>query len=171
MDNPKYARVQSYGSMTTSPSEDDMTVHSRLFPYQKKMVVEREVLYEEENPPFQPLLVTSRMFGEARSTCLLVPYIFFYVLFLMLGAVVFNLLEEPIDIQTRVEVIQAKEDFMTRHPDVLGNIYYFYFIKRLFVTPYLLIRRIITNSFMEKVNKFTFTSNILAKYEVMRRLR
>ncbi|KPJ16091.1 Potassium channel subfamily K member 1 [Papilio machaon] len=119
MDNLKYGRVQSYGSMTTSTSEDDMTVHSRLFPYQKKMVVEREILYEEENPPFQPLLVTSRMFGEARSTCLLVPYIFFYVLFLMLGAVVFNMLEDPIDRQTRIEVLQAKADFMARHPEIL----------------------------------------------------
>lgn len=99
-----------------------MTVHSQLFPYPKRMVVEREILYEEAHPPFQPLFVTSRIFGRARFACLLTLYIIFYALFLNVGAVIFSTLEGPLEDQTRIEVMSAKQDFLTRYPTVLGTL-------------------------------------------------
>lgn len=119
----KYTRVHSYGSMSSARSEDDMTVHSQLFPYPKKMVVEREILYEEENPPFQPLFATSRIFGKARFTCLMALYLCFYVLFLVAGAIVFSSMEAPLENQIRLDVIRAKQEFMASYPNVLGRSY------------------------------------------------
>lgn len=116
----KYKRIHSYGSMSTR-SDDDMTVHSQLFPYHKKMVVEREILYEEENPPFQPLIATTRLFGKARFTCLLLIYVIFYVVYLASGALVFSALEAPLENQIRLELIRAKTDFLTRYPDIVGK--------------------------------------------------
>ncbi|CAH2047576.1 unnamed protein product, partial [Iphiclides podalirius] len=121
MDDAKYARVQSYGSTSSARGEDDMTVRSQLFPYPKKMVVEREMLYEEEHPPFQPLLATSRALGKARFTSLLALYVLFYALFLVVGAVIFSMLEGPLEDQTRLEVMSAKQDFLTRHPNILDD--------------------------------------------------
>ncbi|CAH2084459.1 unnamed protein product [Euphydryas editha] len=121
MDRPKYPRSQSYGSMSSARSDDDMTVHSKLFPYPKKMIVEREILYEEENPPFQPLLVTSKIFGKSRFTCLLVLYIIFYVAYLVSGALVFSALETPLENEVLLDVIRAKQEFMTKYPDVDGK--------------------------------------------------
>lgn len=121
LEKPKYTRIQSYGSMTSSRSDDDMTVHSQLFPYPKKMVVEREILYEEEHPPFQPLFATTRIFGKARFTCLMALYLCFYVLYLIAGAIVFSALELPFENDIRVSVFRAKEDFIARNPTVLGK--------------------------------------------------
>ncbi|CAK1585690.1 unnamed protein product [Parnassius mnemosyne] len=121
LDKPKYVRVQSYGSMSSARSEDDMTVHSQLFPYPKKMVVEREILYEEEHPPFQPLMATTRIFGKARFTCLMALYLCFYVLFLIAGAIVFSSLEAPIENEIRLDVIRAKQEFIARYPNVLDD--------------------------------------------------
>lgn len=120
MASGKYLRVQSYGSMS-SRSDDDMIVHSQLYPYPKKMVVPREVLYEEEHPPFEPLIATSKIFGKARFCVLLISYIAFYLIYLISGAVVFSALESPMEYQIRNEVLAAKQDFLARHPDVLGN--------------------------------------------------
>ncbi|XP_013173540.1 PREDICTED: potassium channel subfamily K member 1-like isoform X1 [Papilio xuthus] len=119
LEKPKYTRIQSYGSMTSSRSDDDMTVHSQLFPYPKKMVVEREILYEEEHPPFQPLFATTRIFGKARFTCLMALYLCFYVFYLISGAIVFSSLEYPFENDIRVSVFRAKHDFMARNPTVL----------------------------------------------------
>lgn len=121
MNQPKYKRIQSYGSISSSRSDDDMTVHSQLFPYPKKMVVEREILYEEENPPFQPLFATTRIFGKARFTWLLLIYILFYVAYLSSGAMVFSALEGPLENQIRLDVIRSKQDFLARHPDILDE--------------------------------------------------
>lgn len=121
MNQPKYKRIQSYGSMSSGRSDDDMTVHSQLFPYNKKMVVEREILYEEEHPPFQPLFATTRIFGKARFTCLLLIYVIFYGVYLSTGALVFSALEAPLENQIRLDVIRAKQDFLARHPNILGN--------------------------------------------------
>ncbi|XP_072932918.1 potassium channel subfamily K member 6-like isoform X1 [Epargyreus clarus] len=121
MDKPKYKRIHSYGSMSSARSDDDMTVHSQLFPYPKKMVIPRETLYEEEHPPFQPLFATSRFFGKARFTFLLVIYIVFYLAYLVSGALVFSALEAPLENQIRLEVIRAKQDFMMKHPEVLDD--------------------------------------------------
>lgn len=121
MAKQKYSRIQSYGSMSSARSDDDMTVHSQLFPYPKKMVVEREILYEEEHPPFQPLIATTRIFGKARFTLLLVFYVVFYVVYLASGALVFSALEAPLENQIRLEVIRAKADFVARYPDILGK--------------------------------------------------
>lgn len=121
MDKPKYPRIQSYGSMSSARSDDDMTVHSQLFPYPKKMIVEREILYEEEHPPFQPLLATSRLFGKSRFTCLLVMYTIFYFAYLMSGALVFSALETPLENQVLLDVIRAKQEFTTKYPDVVGK--------------------------------------------------
>lgn len=118
---PGYSRIQSYGSLCSGRSEDDMTVHSQLYPYPKKMVVEREILYEEENPPFQPLFATTRIFGQARFTCLILFYVLFYGTYLVSGALVFSALEAPIENQIRLDLIRAKQDFLVRHPDVLGK--------------------------------------------------
>ncbi|CAG9787608.1 unnamed protein product [Diatraea saccharalis] len=118
MEKVRYPRIHSYGSMSSGRSDDDMTVHSQLFPYSKKMQIERETLYEEEHPPFQPLFATSKYFGKARFTCLLVIYIFFYLVYLISGAFVFSALEAPLENQIRLDVIRAKQDFMVRHPDV-----------------------------------------------------
>ncbi|RVE55026.1 hypothetical protein evm_000446 [Chilo suppressalis] len=118
MEKVRYPRIHSYGSMSSSRSEDDMTVHSQLFPYPKKMRVEREILYEEEHPPFQPLFATSKLFGKARFTCLLVMYVVFYLVYLVSGALVFSALEAPLENQIRLDVIRAKQEFMLRHPDV-----------------------------------------------------
>lgn len=123
MDRPKYPRIQSYGSLSTSRSDDDMVVHSQLFPYPKKMVVEREILYEEENPPFQPLFATSKLFGNVRCACLLLGYVVFYLVFLVTGALVFAALEAPMENQIRLEVIRAKQDFMAKYPTVAGNFF------------------------------------------------
>ncbi|XP_073955434.1 potassium channel subfamily K member 6-like isoform X1 [Choristoneura fumiferana] len=120
MASGKYLRVQSYGSVS-SRSDDDMTVHSQLYPCPKKMVVPREVLYEEEHPPFQPLIVTSKIFGKARCCVLLISYIAFYLIYLISGALVFSALETPMEYQIRSEVLAAKQDFMARHPDVLAD--------------------------------------------------
>ncbi|CAK1585691.1 unnamed protein product [Parnassius mnemosyne] len=121
MEKPKYVRIQSYGSMSSARSEDDMTVRSQLFPYSKKMVVEREMQYEEDHPPFQPLSVTTKLFGDFRCNCLLGIYILFYVVFLIAGAIVFSALESPQDELARQNVISAKEDFMIRYPNILGR--------------------------------------------------
>ncbi|CAH0399935.1 unnamed protein product [Chilo suppressalis] len=118
MEKVRYPRIHSYGSMSSSRNEDDMTVHSQLFPYPKKMRVEREILYEEEHPPFQPLFATSKLFGKARFTCLLVMYVVFYLVYLVSGALVFSALEAPLENQIRLDVIRAKQEFMLRHPDV-----------------------------------------------------
>ncbi|CAG9137372.1 unnamed protein product [Plutella xylostella] len=120
MEKPKYTRIQSYGSMTSSRSEDDMTVHSQVFPYPKKMLVEREILYEEEHPPFQPLIVTSQLFGKARAPCLLLSYLTFYSIYLVTGALVFSALEAPMENDIRLEVIRAKQDFLAANPGVAG---------------------------------------------------
>ncbi|CAG4929842.1 potassium channel subfamily K member 1-like [Colias croceus] len=119
MDKPKYTRIHSYGSMSSARSDDDMTVHSQVFPYQKKMIVKREILYEEEHPPFQPLFATSRIFGKARFACLLLIYVMFYATYLLSGALVFSALETPMENQIRLEVIRAKQDFMLKNPTVL----------------------------------------------------
>lgn len=121
MEKPKYPRIHSYGSMCSGRSDDDFTVHSQLFPYPKKMVVPREVLYEEEHPPFQPLFATSKFFGKARFTCLLAIYVLFYLVYLISGALVFSALEAPLENQIRLEVIRAKQEFMLQHPTVTGN--------------------------------------------------
>lgn len=121
MEMPGYSRIQSYGSLCSGRSEDDMTVHSQLYPYPKKMVVEREILYEEENPPFQPLFATTRIFGQARFTCLILFYVLFYGTYLVSGALVFSALEAPIENQIRLDLIRAKQDFLVRHPDVLDD--------------------------------------------------
>lgn len=126
---PTYSRIQSYGSMSTSRSEDDMTVHSQLFPYHKKMIVQHEVLYEEEHPPFQPLFATTRIFGKARFTLLLTIFIFFYFAYLITGALVFSALEAPLENQIRLEVIRAKQYFLDKYPNVTGT----YFIFLLFL--------------------------------------
>lgn len=118
----KYKRIYSYGSMS-SRSDDDMVVHSQLFPYHKKMVVEREILYEEEHPPFQPLIATTRLFGKARFTCLLLFYVVFYIVYLASGALVFSALEAPMENQIRLELIRAKQDFLTKYPDIIGNFF------------------------------------------------
>ncbi|KAG7299203.1 hypothetical protein JYU34_017753 [Plutella xylostella] len=104
--------------MTSSRSEDDMTVHSQVFPYPKKMLVEREILYEEEHPPFQPLIVTSQLFGKARAPCLLLSYLTFYSIYLVTGALVFSALEAPMENDIRLEVIRAKQDFLALNPGV-----------------------------------------------------
>lgn len=129
----KYKRNHSYGSMS-SRSDDDMTVHSQLFPYPKKMVVEREILYEEEHPPFQPLFATSRLFGKARFTFLLLFYVIFYFVYLATGALVFSALEAPFENQIRLDLIRAKQDFLTRHPDILGNYSLFLLIETAITT-------------------------------------
>ncbi|XP_049872534.1 potassium channel subfamily K member 1-like isoform X1 [Pectinophora gossypiella] len=121
MDKQKYTRVQSYGSMSSARSDDDMTVHSQLFPYHKKMVVPTEILYEEEHPPFQPLFATTRLFGKARYTFLLFVYIVFYFTYLISGALVFSALEAPLENEIKLEVIRAKQDFMARHPDIIDE--------------------------------------------------
>lgn len=120
MEHPKYTRIQSYGSMTSSRSDDDMTVHSQLFPYPKKMLVEREILYEEENPPFQPLFATTKIFPKSRFFFLLGSYLVFYLIYLVTGALVFSALEAPLENQIRLEVIRAKADFVALHPGVTG---------------------------------------------------
>ncbi|XP_063534569.1 potassium channel subfamily K member 6-like isoform X1 [Cydia strobilella] len=120
MASNKYARVHSYGSMS-SRSDDDMIVHSQLYPYPKKMVVQREILYEEEHPPFQPLIATERLFGKARFTFLLLSYVAFYFIYLISGALVFSALEAPMENQVRLDVIRAKQDFMMRHPNILAD--------------------------------------------------
>lgn len=116
----KYGRIQSYGSMSSSRSDDDMTVHSQLYPYPKKMVIQREILYEEEHPPFQPLFVTSRIFGNKRYTYLLLIYTVFYVCYLVTGALVFSALEAPMENEIRLSVIRAKQDFVFKYPNVTG---------------------------------------------------
>ncbi|XP_026748891.1 potassium channel subfamily K member 1-like [Galleria mellonella] len=121
MEKQKYIRIQSYGSMSSARSSDDMTVHSQLFPYPKKMVVEREILYEEKHPPFQPLFATTRLFGKSRFTLLLVSYIIFYFTYLISGAFVFSALEAPLENQIRLDVIRAKQDFMAKHPNVTDD--------------------------------------------------
>ncbi|KAM3956442.1 potassium channel subfamily K member 1 [Aphomia sociella] len=121
MEMHKYNRIQSYGSMSSARSDDDMTVHSQLFPYPKKMVVQREILYEEEHPPFQPLFATTRIFGKSRFTYLLVFYILFYFVYLVSGAFVFSALEAPLENQIRLDVIRAKQDFMVKHPGVTDD--------------------------------------------------
>lgn len=131
MEKQKYSRIQSYGSMASSRSEDDMTVHSQLFPYPKKMVVQREILYEEDHPPFQPLLATSRIFGKARFTCLLLIYVIFYLCYMATGALVFSALESPMENEIRLEVIRAKQDFVAKYPNVTG---WFYNIFLIFIT-------------------------------------
>lgn len=98
-----------------------MVVHSQLYPYPKKMVVQREILYEEEHPPFQPLIATERLFGKARFTLLLLSYVAFYFVYLISGALVFSALEAPMENQVRLDVIRAKQDFMMRHPDILAE--------------------------------------------------
>lgn len=129
----KYKRIYSYGSMS-SRSDDDMVVHSQLFPYHKKMVVEREILYEEEHPPFQPLIATTRLFGKARFTCLLLFYVVFYIVYLASGALVFSALEAPMENQIRLELIRAKQDFLTKYPDIIGK--YFFCVLRTFTSAY-----------------------------------
>lgn len=129
MDKQKYTRIQSYGSMSSARSDDDMTVRSQLFPYNKKMLVEREILYEEEHPPFQPLFATTRFFGKARFTCLLTIYVLFYVAYLVTGALVFSALEAPMENSIRLEVIRARQDFSAKYPDVTGN---YDFLKTMF---------------------------------------
>jgi hypothetical protein len=121
MENLKYPRIHSYGSMCSGRSDDDMTIHSQLYPYPKKMLVEREILYEEEHPPFQPLIATSRFFGKARFTCLMAMYVVFYLVYLISGALVFSALEAPLENQIRLDVIRAKQEFMVNHPDVTGK--------------------------------------------------
>ncbi|KAL4709503.1 hypothetical protein ACJJTC_007234 [Scirpophaga incertulas] len=121
MEKPRYERIHSYGSMCSGRSDDDMIVHSQLYPYPKKMRIEREILYEEEHPPFQPLFATSKIFGKARSTCLMVMFVFFYAVYLLSGALVFSALEAPLENQIRLEVIRAKQEFMMRHPDVTDD--------------------------------------------------
>lgn len=121
MDRPKYTRIQSYGSMSSSRSDDDMTVHSQLFPYNKKMLIQREILYEEEHPPFQPLFATTRLFGKARFTFLLVIFILFYAFYLVSGALVFSALEAPLENQIRLDVIRAKADFIAKNPGVADD--------------------------------------------------
>ncbi|XP_063362540.1 potassium channel subfamily K member 1-like isoform X1 [Cydia amplana] len=120
MASNKYTRVHSYGSMS-SRSDDDMVVHSQLYPYPKKMVVQREILYEEEHPPFQPLIATERCFGKTRFTFLLLSYVAFYFVYLISGALVFSALEAPMENQVRLDVIRAKQDFMMRHPNILAD--------------------------------------------------
>lgn len=115
-----YKRIHSYGSLSSNRSEDDMTVHSQVYPYPKKMVVTREILYEEEHPPFQPLFATTKIFGKARFACLLMIYIVFYVTYLLSGALVFSALETPLENQIKLEVFSAKQNFMAKNPTVLG---------------------------------------------------
>ncbi|CAF4850218.1 unnamed protein product [Pieris macdunnoughi] len=117
----KYKRIHSYGSMSSNRSDDDMTVHSQVYPYPKKMIVTREILYEEEHPPFQPLFATTKVFGKARFACLLLIYTVFYVTYLLSGALVFSALETPLENQIRLEVIRAKQDFMVKNPTVLDS--------------------------------------------------
>lgn len=122
MERPKYPRIHSYGSMASSrSSDDDMTVHSQLFPYPKKMIVEREILYEEEHPPFQPLFVTTKLIPKSRFFYLLGTYLVFYMIYLVTGALVFSALEAPMENEIRLEVIRAKANFIALHPGVLGN--------------------------------------------------
>ncbi|XP_053604407.1 potassium channel subfamily K member 1-like isoform X1 [Plodia interpunctella] len=121
MEQPKYTRIQSYGSMCSARSDDDMTVHSQLYPYPKKMVVQQEILYEEDHPPFQPLFATTRIFGKSRFTCLLLIYVIFYVVYLISGALVFSALEAPLENQIRLDVIRAKQEFMLKHPGVTDD--------------------------------------------------
>lgn len=121
MDQPKYTRIHSYGSMSSARSDDDMTVHSQLFPYPKKMVVQNEILYEEEHPPFQPLFATFKYFGNARFTLLFSVYVIFYMSYLVTGALVFSALEAPMENQIRLDVIRAKQLFMDKNPNVTGN--------------------------------------------------
>lgn len=85
------------------------------------MVLQSEILYEEEHPPFQPLFATSQLFGKARFTCLFVSYFVFYLIYLVTGALVFSALEAPMENEIRLEVIRAKQDFLIQHPDVLGK--------------------------------------------------
>ncbi|XP_041979910.1 potassium channel subfamily K member 1-like isoform X1 [Aricia agestis] len=120
MEKPKYKRIHSYGSMS-SRSDDDMTVHSQLFPYPKKLIVPREILYEEEHPPFQPLFATTKLFGKTKLPWLLVIYIVFYFSYLISGALVFSALETPLENQIYLEVIRAKQDFLAKHPTVLDE--------------------------------------------------
>ncbi|KOB65041.1 Potassium channel subfamily K member 10, partial [Operophtera brumata] len=89
--------------MSSSRSDDDMTVHSQLYPYPKKMLIEREILYEEDHPPFQPLFATSRIFGKKRYTYLLLIYTLFYTCYLVTGALVFSALEAPMENEIRLE--------------------------------------------------------------------
>lgn len=117
--------------MSTSRSEDDMTVHSQLFPYHKKMVVHHEVLYEEEHPPFQPLFATTRIFGKARFSLLLTIFIVFYLAYLITGALVFSALEAPLENQIRLEVIRAKQDFLAKYPNVIGKHFIFILFTRI----------------------------------------
>lgn len=124
MEKQKYSRNQSYGSMTSSRSDDDMTVHSKLYPYPKKMIIEREILYEEEHPPFQPLFATSRIFGKKRFTYLLLIYGVFYISYLSTGALVFSALEAPMENEIRLGVIRAKQGFMAKNPNVTGLLSY-----------------------------------------------
>lgn len=123
MEKPAYSRIQSYGSMASSRSEDDMIVHSQLFPYHKKMVVEREIMYEEEHPPFQPLFATSRIFGKSRFTCLLLIYVIFYLVYMATGALVFSALETPMENEIRLRVIRAKQGFVAKYPNVTGRFF------------------------------------------------
>lgn len=142
---PKYSRIQSYGSMSSARSDDDMTVHSQLFPYPKKLIVEREILYEEEHPPFQPLFTTYAL-GKKKFSCLLIGYVAFYIVYLVTGALVFSALETPMENQIRLDVIRAKQDFLTLHPDVLGKSMLYYFER---YTPYISLLsslNLITNS-------------------------
>lgn len=124
MEKQTYSRNQSYGSMTSSRSDDDMTVHSKLYPYPKKMIIEREILYEEEHPPFQPLFATSRIFGKKRFTYLLLIYGVFYISYLSTGALVFSALEAPMENEIRLGVIRAKQGFMAKNPNVTGLLSY-----------------------------------------------
>ncbi|KAJ2951238.1 hypothetical protein O0L34_g5640 [Tuta absoluta] len=114
----QYTRVQSYGSMSSARSDDDMTVHSQLFPYPKKLVVPDEILYEEEHPPFQPLFATTRLFGKSRYSFLISVYVLFYFAYLVSGALVFSALEAPLENEIRLEVIRAKQDFMAQYPGI-----------------------------------------------------
>lgn len=121
MERPKYPRIHSYGSMSSTKSDDDMTVHSQLFPYPKKLIVPREILYEEEHPPFQPLFATTRIFGKARCTCLLLIYLAFYIAYLVTGALVFSALETPMENQVVLDVLRAKQEFSLKYPTVVGK--------------------------------------------------
>lgn len=121
MEKPKYQRVQSYGSMCSSRSDDDMIIHSPLYPIPKKMILESEILYEEEHPPFVPLIATSKWFGKARCSYLLFGYVLFYIIYLVTGALVFSALEAPIENQIRLDVIRAKRDFLIKYPNVVDE--------------------------------------------------
>ncbi|GBP72360.1 Potassium channel subfamily K member 1 [Eumeta japonica] len=121
MSQPKYIRVKSYGSIASSRSEDDMTVHSQLFPYPKRMVVEQEVLYEEEHPPFQPLFATARFFGNTGSAYLLLGFVVFYIIYLVTGALVFAVLEGPVENAIRMELLNAKQEFLNKHANVTAD--------------------------------------------------